>query len=216
MTLTAIHKLTNTRIIAEADGCLRDDYPDWDQLICPITRLPVFPRRAHVRGVNTKVRQHFAIKAPAGVSTWPEDIAWDPEIGEEKKGVRRVGGESWEHLEAKAFVKSQLAQLAPGSLITFEEVIIIRPGRRRIADVAIRYPSGLMEVHEAQLAALTLEELQERTDDYAEAGIPAYWWLGGNAGDRYELRDYLRSVNGGFVQLAFNETVPESAQHLVA
>lgn len=217
MTLTAIHKVTGTRITAEAEGNIRQDYDEWDQLVCPVSGLPVFPRRGHVRGNKSRVRQHFVVKAPAGEANWPEDVVWDPELGHERKGVRRVGGESWEHMESKALVVELLRkEIGPHAEIVFEHRIQIRPGRCRIADVAVIYPSGLVEAHEVQLASITQSEMQERTDDYAEAGCPAQWWLGKSTADRYELRDYLRSIQGGFFLLEFEETIPESALHLIA
>ena len=217
MTLTAIHKVTGTRITAEAEGNIRQDYDEWDQLVCPVSGLPVFPRRGHVRGEKSRVRQHFVVKAPAGEANWPEDVVWDPELGRESKGIRRVGGESWEHMESKALVAELLREeIGPHAEIVFEKKVQIRPDKYRIADVAAVYPSGLVEIHEVQLAGITSSEMQERTDDYAEAGCPAQWWLGKSTADRYELRDYLRSIQGGFYLLEFKETVPESALHLLA
>jgi len=216
MTLTAIHKVTGTRIVSLNYRDIRKEYSEWDQLVCPITGLPAFFRSAHVRGEGTKVRQHFAVKAAADGANWPEDIAWDPELGTTKNGQRRIGGESFEHLNSKEYVARELRNEAgPSAVVTFEEVIAVRPGKRRIADVAIRYPSGFMEVHEVQLASITKEEIQERTDDYAEAGIPAFWWIGKSTADRYDLRDYLRNLHGGFCLLDFDEVIPESAMHLV-
>jgi len=216
MTLTAIHKVTGTRFVSLDFGDIRKEYPEWDQLVCPITQLPVFFRSAHVRGEGTMVRQHFAVKGPAEGPTWPEEIVFDPELGTIKNGHKRIGGESFEHLNSKGFVARELREEhGPTAVVTFEEVIAIRPGKKRIADVAIRYPSGFMEVHEVQLASITKEEIQERTDDYAEAGIPAFWWIGKSTADRYDLRDYLRNLHGGFCLLEFDEVVPESAKHLV-
>ena len=217
MTLTAIHKVTGTRIIAECNGGIRRDYDVGDQLVCPVSGLPVFPRRGHVRGNNSRVRQHFVVKAPAGDETWPTNVVFDPELGRKNNGVFRVGGESWEHMESKALVVELLRkEIGPHAEIVFEKRIQIRPDRYRIADVAVIYPSGLVEVHEVQLASITQSEMQERTDDYAEAGCPAQWWLGKSTADRYELRDYLRSIQGGFYLLEFEEAIPESALHLLA
>lgn len=218
MTLTAIHKVTGTRIIAEHDGDIRKDYDEWDQLVCPVSGLPVFPRRGHLRGEKSRVRQHFVVKAPAAEGTWPEEVVFDPEFGTESRdGIRRVGGESWEHMESKALAAELLRkEVGPTAEIIFEKRIQIRPDKYRIADVAVVYPSGMLEAHEIQLAAITKSEIQERTDDYAEAGCAAQWWLGKNTADRYELRDYLRSIQGGFYLFEFQESVPVAAQHLVA
>lgn len=217
MTLTAIHKVTGTRVIAEAAGDIRKDYDEWDQLVCPLSGLPVFPRRGHVRGEKSRVRQHFVVKAPATDETWPTDVAWDPELGHERKGVRRVGGESWEHMESKALVAELMRkEIGSHAQIEFEHRVQIRPGKYRIADVAVIYPSGLVEVQEVQLAGITKTEMEERTDDYTEAGCPCQWWLGKSTADRYELRDHLRGIQGGFFLLEFEESIPDSALHLIA
>ena len=55
------------------------------------------------------------------------------------------------------------------------------PEIKRIADVAMIFPSGWVVVHEIQLANITSEQLQKRTDDYNSAGIDSIWWLGKGA-----------------------------------
>lgn len=212
MTITAVHKVTGTRITVRPDQNLRDDYPEWDQLQCPITGLPVFPVRSHARsGVSgpIKVRSYFRIKAPSDQSTWPVDVIFDPEYGIERKGIRFFKGESWEHLEGKAFVASQLqSMLGPTATVEFEHVVKLPDGRRRIADIAVIFPSGYTEVHEIQLSPISVEELNARTDDYASVGIPAQWWIGKSNTDRHDIRDCLRQLQGGFYVLDFEECLP--------
>ena len=135
-------------------------------------------------------------------------MVFDPELGSVSKGVRRIGGESWEHMEGKALVAELLREnLGPLVEIVFEQRVQIRPDKFRIADVAVIYPSGLVEVHEVQLAGITQSEMEERTDDYAEAGCPAEWWHGKSTADSYALRDYLREIQGGFYLLEFTEPI---------
>jgi competence CoiA-like predicted nuclease len=120
-------------------------------------------------------------------------------------------------MESKALVAELLRkELGPKPEIVFEYRVQIRPGKYRIADVAVIYPSALVEIHEVQLAGITQSSMQERTDDYAEAGCPTQWWLGKSTADSYQLRDYLRSIQGGFYLLEFQEHVPETALHLIA
>lgn len=208
MTLTAIHKVTEEWVVADEHGDIRKDYDEWDQLVCPTSGLPVFPRRGHIRGNGSRVRQHFVVQAPAGEENWPENVVFDPELGSVSKGVRRIGGESWEHMEGKALVAELLREnLGPLVEIVFEQRVQIRPDKFRIADVAVIYPSRLVEVHEVQLAGITQSEMEERTDDYAEAGCPAEWWLGKSTADSYALRDYLREIQGGFYLLEFTEPI---------
>ena len=215
MTLSAIHKVTGTRIRIRPDQDLRADYKEWDQLICPVTGLPAFPVRAHTRLQGTSnVRAHFRIQAPVGQETWPHDVEFDNEYGRVKKGVRTFGGESWEHLEGKAFVADQLQSLADPSIqVAFEYVVQLPTGRKRIADIALIYPSGFVEAHEIQLSPISVNDIESRTDDYASAGIPVQWWIGKSNTDSYDLRDYLRQQQGGFYALEFNEQLPAELDH---
>ena len=52
---------------------------------------------------------------------------------------------------------------------------------RRIADVAVLFPNGWRVAHECQLAAITTQELTQRTEDYLHAGVDVIWWLGKSA-----------------------------------
>jgi len=52
---------------------------------------------------------------------------------------------------------------------------------KRIADIAMIFPSGWIVVHEIQLASITNEQLQKRTEDYNSIGIDTFWWLGKSA-----------------------------------
>jgi len=55
------------------------------------------------------------------------------------------------------------------------------PEIKRIADIAMIFPSGWIVVHEIQLANITIENLKKRTDDYQRIGIDTFWWLGKSA-----------------------------------
>ena len=80
MTLTAIHKVTEERVVADEHGDIRKDYDEWDQLVCPTSGLPVFPRRGHTRGNGSRVRQHFVVQAQrvrrTGQRTWSSTRSW--------------------------------------------------------------------------------------------------------------------------------------------
>lgn len=52
---------------------------------------------------------------------------------------------------------------------------------KRIADIAMIFPSGWIVVHEIQLASITTEHLEKRTNDYRRLGIDTIWWLGKSA-----------------------------------
>lgn len=217
MTLTAIHKTTGERIVIAADQNLRSDYTEWDQLICPVTGLKVFPVRSYTRqlsGIDVKVRSHFRVQNPLGEPDWPEQVIFDPEYGIKRAEGLYFRGESWEHLEGKNFVAEQLRSILGEQVeIIFEQLVRVGDGSRyRIADVAVRWPSGLMEVHEVQLAPITLEEINQRTEDYASTCVPAQWWIGKSNTDSHAIRDFLRNIHGGFFVLQFagpeNDTLP--------
>ena len=216
MTLSAVHKVTGARIVIGLDQDLRADYPEWDRLQCPVTGLPAFPVRSHSRLDDAiKVRSHFRVKSPAGEPTWPDDIIFDPEYGIERKGLRYFKGESWEHLEGKAFVASQFKNLVGADVkIEFEHVLKLPDARRRIADIALLYPSGFAEIHEIQLSPITVDEIEARTDDYASLGIPVQWWIGKSNTDHRDIREFLRLYQGGFYVLDFEERIPASVETL--
>jgi len=51
----------------------------------------------------------------------------------------------------------------------------------RIADVMMIFPNGWLVAHEIQLSYISEQDLQERTEDYLDAGIDVIWWLGKRA-----------------------------------
>ena len=52
---------------------------------------------------------------------------------------------------------------------------------RRIADIAFTFPGGWVVIHEVQLAKITTHELEQRSNDYHDAGYDVVWWLGHRA-----------------------------------
>ncbi|WP_336702929.1 competence protein CoiA [Chryseobacterium indologenes] len=62
--------------------------------------------------------------------------------------------------------------------IKFEFVV---PEINRIIDIAMVFPSGWVVAHELQLAGITTEHLEKRTNDYRELGIDTFWWFGKSA-----------------------------------
>lgn len=52
---------------------------------------------------------------------------------------------------------------------------------KRIIDIAMVFPSGWIVAHELQLASITTEHLEKRTNDYRELGIDTFWWFGKSA-----------------------------------
>lgn len=64
------------------------------------------------------------------------------------------------------------------AVVKFEYIV---PEIKRIADIAMIFPSGWIVVHEIQLAPITNEQLENRTNDYRKLGIDTIWWLGKSA-----------------------------------
>jgi competence CoiA-like predicted nuclease len=93
--------------------------------------------------------------------------------------------ESPEHLRAKAFLRDNLAvafaEYTDAKLELEVPVPMEWRARGRIADVMATFPNGWGIAHEVQLASITVEALQERTEDYNRAGIDVIWWLGNRA-----------------------------------
>ncbi len=89
--------------------------------------------------------------------------------------------ETPEHREAKIklveFLKSTYIEYTSAKL---EKEVPIRE-IKRVADILVVFPMGWRVAHEIQLAGITIENLQERTNDYSRAGIDVVWWLGKSA-----------------------------------
>lgn len=109
-------------------------------------------------------------------------------------------GESIEHEVGKDAIRNFLltAEQYNGAEVDFEHWFA---DVRRRADVYVKLPDGGIEVHEMQLAQITPEELQKRTNDYFAAGVnDVHWWLGGNA-DNERNRKWCRDALG-YVDIA--------------
>jgi len=68
----------------------------------------------------------------------------------------------------------------------------------------VTFPTGWRVAHEVQLASITTEHLQERTNDYTLAGIDVVWWLGKSA-DTETNRAWCRCTFGYALSLAVYE-----------
>lgn len=74
---------------------------------------------------------------------------------------------------------------------------------KRIADAIVTTASGERIVVECQLAAITTAELDERTNDYARAGLTCIWYLG-NQANTSGPRDWSTHHYGGVHSLQFS------------
>lgn len=103
--------------------------------------------------------------------------------------------ESQEHREAKIFLAKNLGRSFAEYTNTTIEYEVPIPEVKRIADLLVTFPMGWRIAHEVQLASITSQTLQERTDDYARAGIDVVWWLGKSANTPTN-RDWSRKIFG--------------------
>ena len=100
--------------------------------------------------------------------------------------------ETLEHLSGKSFVADYICP----KFVAFSEFkpLFEEPLHevKRVADVISKFPMGWWVAHEIQLSSITPENLEERTNDYLNAGVDVIWWFGKNA-DTCQNREW--SVN---------------------
>lgn len=111
--------------------------------------------------------------------------------------------ESFEHLRTKALVAEMMGTW-------FGEFSTARPQlempieeARRIADVLFVFPNGWRVACEVQLASITNEQLQQRTDDYLRAGVDVCWFLG-KAADSITNRRWVMEQQGFVCTLEYD------------
>jgi competence protein CoiA len=181
--LVAIDKDTNNRIEAPSFTNGHQIRMQFPHLKCPFCESDVFPRDrqgfllhfVHKTGCTTTLEHH------------PESI---------------------EHLKGKAYLAQRLSQELKqhGSIDVFLEYVIPEAGEHgRIADVAAVFPTGYVLVYECQLASITTDQLQKRTDDYASAGADVVWWFG-KAANNYTNKEWSLANFGVYLELGFNFT----------
>jgi competence CoiA-like predicted nuclease len=155
MPFIAIHKPTGKRVDATREKNLRQTY-EADSLACQQCGGLMIPREGKVK------RTHFAHRVEC-TSEWV------------------THPETPEHLNAKAFLRDRLNEEFFGYTNVQFELEVKVPEVMRIADVMATFPMGWRIAHEVQLASITVAQLEERTNDYARAGVDVVWWLGKSA-----------------------------------
>jgi competence CoiA-like predicted nuclease len=119
-----------------------------------------------------------------------------------KSDYKPSHAETPEHL----FSKIQLRQLLKEQFENLNQIEIDYevpiPEIRRVADVLVTFPMGWRMAHEIQLANISLEELEERTNDYLRSGIDVYWWLGKSA-DNFQNRSWCIDKFGFSLSISF-------------
>lgn len=127
-----------------------------DDLVCQLCGQPMIVRQGFLR------KPHFAHKAEC-----TSDYKRHPESPQHRAGKELIA----------ATIKKELPEY---SLAKVEYEFPI-PEAKRVADVAALFPNGWIVAHECQLASITVEELEQRTEDYLHAGVDVIWWLGKDA-----------------------------------
>jgi competence CoiA-like predicted nuclease len=180
MPFTAIYTVTGERLnfYQHAD---RIKTLDSTAFVCPFCEKPMLARAG-----TSLIRRHFYHRSGECGAEWI-----DPEYR----------SESMEHIAGKWY----LSRVFPGILkdpataknaaITFEHVFVTPTGRKRIADVLVVLPGPQHIALEMQLASITPQKLQERTDDYYAAGMDVFWVFGGSA-DTHPNRTWARNTQG--------------------
>lgn len=110
--------------------------------------------------------------------------------------------QSPEHYAAKRDI-CEMAETLHG-IGAVAECEVAMPEIGRIADVCITLPDGERVVHEAQLAAIGIDELEERTNDYQRGGYGIVWHFG-KAANTATNREWARRRLGGCEILIFEE-----------
>lgn len=182
-------------IALDPSGGQRIDVRDYDnvrmQLDCRLLVCP-FPDcgRPMIPVQGPHVSAHFRHKSTCAT---------------EYRASYNPSNETAQHRAGKRFIAQDVAAWFKSRgvdvIVDFEVAI---PEIKRIADVLITTPTGERIAVECQLAAISTEELDARTNDYANAGITALWYLGGRAAET-NASNWCVYRYGGVTTLQFDE-----------
>lgn len=112
--------------------------------------------------------------------------------------------ESYEHLRTKALVAQNVGKWFKEFTSAEPRLEVPIPEVKRIADVMFIFPNGWRVACEVQLASITIDELQQRTDDYLRAGVDVFWFLGKNAASESNIR-WATAQQGFAIILQYSE-----------
>lgn len=166
MPFTAIYTKTNERLNFFYHADIIDTL-DSTAFVCPFCEKPMLARAG-----TSQIRRHFYHRFGECGAEWI-----DPEYR----------SESMEHVAGKIFLARRFPallkkpEMAKQATVEFEYIFETPFGRKRIADVLVTFPGPRRIALEMQLASITPQKLQERTDDYYAAGIDVFWIFGGSA-----------------------------------
>lgn len=190
MPFIALHKETGERLnILDLPIEYLRSFPV-GAIVCQLCESPMFPREAHTRKGGS-VRAHF--------------VHTRRECSDRHPGYEGGSGERTEHLRGKQYLVEEWLpryRRYEGATLEYEQRI---PETGQIADVLVTLPNGHRIAHEMQLAPISIEQLQERSNEYNSAGVDVYWHLG-LAADAKPNRDYLASINCDFSVVSFRRS----------
>jgi len=200
MTISAINSKTGERVTSIGVKDPRQEIPDWQYLVDPISLAHVSPVRRHFRK-GSVVQSFFRVERAA---VWPSDVIRDDEYLNASGGI----GESLEHLTSKALILASAHQIDPDlrQELGTTELRIPIPGKSkyRIADVAFDL-GYVIFVFEVQYSPITTNELTERTDDYFRAGCEVQW-IFGPKNQKPEIEQWHESFIGFSAMFAYPST----------
>lgn len=187
MPFTAIYTKTGERLNFYQHHAQIEEM-DSTAFACPFCDKPMLARA----GTN-QIRRHFYHRFGECGADWI-----DPEYR----------SESMEHIAGKIFLARSFPALLKSpekaKLATIEfEYLFTTNERKRIAYVLVTFPGPRRVALEMQLASITPQKLQERTDDYYAAGIDVFWFFGGNA-DTEPNRAWAMHTQGYCYLMAVN------------
>ena len=160
------------------------DYPDprnqlkQDEMVCQLCTGAMIIKAGMIK------QHHFAHK-----HICTSDFESHPESEEHLFFKKILSEQLGEHISEYTKAKPQLEY-------PIKEV-------KRVADIVFAFPNGWLVAHEIQLASITNEELEKRTNDYREAGVDVIWWLGNNANTPAN-REWSRKYLGGCFLLNYD------------
>lgn len=145
--------------------------------VCQSCETPLIITGAFMRG-DSYVRAHFRHKTPC-------DGNYDSHI------------ESAEHLALKRYIAENVHNwygVQKNDITVQYEYPISMDWRERgrIADVMVEFnDTKIKDIHEIQLSSITVNEFQERTNDYLKSGYFVWWYIG-EKNAKPEIFDYLK------------------------
>lgn len=188
MPLKALDKQTNQPVYSFLYDSKLELIANHPSLICPFSGIDCFARS---RGGYVL---HFVRKYQ------PERDEYDSHP------------ESIPHLMAKEHIYREFIRMREknsdrykGFQIELEYPITLgQQKRKRIADVMIIAPDGSpITAIEVQLATITEQELEERTNDYEKLGIDCIWYFG-DKNNKSHIRSWSVDKSGTFRTIKFN------------